>query len=132
MLAAVLALALHVDKQAPAHPGEPDDADGVSLSGGVSLGVLPYNPSYAARPDNSGLALLRYAPHFELSLLDDLVSLIADFTFFTDRASPLAPSELDLAFEVALRHGAWELHLGYERDLPVDRGGLVQTMASCA
>jgi hypothetical protein len=85
------------------------------------------NPTYAARPDNSGKAFLRYAVHSEVSVHHDLVSLGVDGTFFTDRdRSPFAPSELDLAPEVILHVAPFEVHLAYERDMPIDRGGLVQ------
>jgi hypothetical protein len=46
---------------------------------------------------------------------------------FTDRqTSPFRPSELDLTPEIVLRLEPFEFHLAYERDMPVDRGGLVQ------
>jgi hypothetical protein len=103
-------------------------ADG-DLSGHVTLGAFAYNPTYAARPDNTGLALLRYAARSELSVWRDVYSIAVDTTFFTDRraSSVLAPSELDLTYEVILRTAPWELHLAYERDMPLDRGGLVQS-----
>jgi hypothetical protein len=37
----------------------------MALSGSLLFGVAAYNPSYAARPDNSGLALVRHAPHYD-------------------------------------------------------------------
>lgn len=103
-------------------------ADG-DLSGHFTLGTFAVNPSYAARPDNSGLSLFRYAGHTELSVFHDLYSIGVDATLFTDRRAEnvVAPSELDLTYEVILREAPWELHLAYERDMPVDRGGLVQS-----
>lgn len=99
------------------------------VSGHVTLGGFAFNPTYAARPDNTGLALLRYAARSELSVLHDLYSVAIDGTLFTDRdaKNPVAPSELDVTYEVILRSAPWELHLAYERDMPVDRGGLVQS-----
>ena len=38
------------------------------------------------------------------------------------------PSELDLVPELMGRLGDFELHLSYERDMPVDRGGFVQEL----
>jgi hypothetical protein len=97
------------------------------VSGWLTLGWFIVNPTYAARPDNTGLALLRYAVHSELSLFDDRVSVGLDGTFFTDRtASALRPSELDLTAELILHAPPIEVHLAWERDLPLDRAGLVQ------
>lgn len=97
------------------------------VSGWVTLGGFLFNPSYAARPDNSGLALLRYAAHVEVSAFDDLLSVGFDATLFTDRtASWLGPSELDFTTELIFHKGRFEAHLAYERDMPVDRPGLVQ------
>jgi len=104
-----------------------DLVDG-DLSGWGTLGWFAINPSYAARPDNSGLALFRYTAHTELSVWHDHMSLGVDGTFFTDRrVAALRPSECDLTYEVIGRDGVFEMHLAYERDMPVDRGGLVQS-----
>ena len=94
------------------------------VSGWLTLGWFAYNPSYFARPDNTGRALFRYAIHTELSLFDDLVSFGIDAIFFTDRtaANPLRPTELDLTPEIIFHRGAFELHVAYEIDLPLDRG----------
>jgi hypothetical protein len=99
------------------------------VSGWLTLGWFTANPTYAARPDNTGKALLRYAAHTEVSILGDLLSFGLDATFFTDRTSAtsvIVPSELDLTPEIIGRIAPWELHLAYERDMPLDRGGLVQ------
>lgn len=97
------------------------------LSGWITLGGFLFNPTYAARPDNTGLALLRYAGHLELSTFADLVSLAVDASMFTDRqASIVRPSELDLTLDLIFHKAPFEVHLAYERDMPVDRPGLVQ------
>lgn len=97
------------------------------ISGFLTLGTFLYNPTYASRPDNSGLALFRYASHVELSVWHDHLSFGVDTTFFTDRTeSHFRPTELDLTPEIIGRIGAFELHLAYERDMPLFRGGLVQ------
>lgn len=105
-----------------------DLVDG-DVSGWATLGWFAVNPSYAARPDNTGLALLRYAAHSELSVWKDHVSLGLDGTMFTDRErkNPVAPSELDATYEIIGRSDPFEVHLAYERDMPIDRGGLVQS-----
>lgn len=109
-------------------PGLKDALHHGDVHGWVTLGGFFVNPSYAARPDNTGLALFRYALHTEVSAFDDLVSLGLDGTMFTDRTAPnpVAPSELDFTVDLILHLGAFEVHLAYERDVPVDRGALVQ------
>lgn len=102
------------------------------ISGWLTLGWFAWNPSrsgtYFARPDNSGRALFRYAAHTELSILHDYVSFGLDATMFTDSRADnvVQPSELDLTPEIIGRYAPWELHVAYERDMPLDRGGLVQ------
>jgi hypothetical protein len=103
---------------------------GMDVTGWVTLGCFAVNPTYAARPDNSGRALFRYALHAELSILDDLLSFGLDGIMFTDRqTAAFVPSELDITPEIILHAAPFELHLAYERDLPLDRAGLIQTYA---
>ena len=98
------------------------------VNGYVTLGWFALNPTYAARPDNTGLALFRYAAHAELSVWHDYLSLGLDGTMFTDQktADPVAPTELDLTYEVIVHVAPFECHLAYERDMPLDRRSLVQ------
>lgn len=98
------------------------------ISGYAALGWFAVNPTYAARPDNTGSALFRYAGHTELSVWKDRVSVGFDATFFTDRrTSALRPSELDATYEIIGHLGRYEVHIAYERDMPIDRGGTVQS-----
>jgi hypothetical protein len=127
---------------AHAVPGLGDTLADGDVSGWLTLGWFVHNPSYAARPDNAGLALLRYAIHTEISFFHDYVSFAVDATMFTDRHfRPLRPSELDLTPEIIGHFAPFELHLAYERDMPVGseapsadflpqgRRGLVQSFA---
>jgi hypothetical protein len=102
-------------------------ADG-DISGWFTLGWFAVNGSYFARPDNTGLAFLRYAWHYELSVWHDHVSFGVDATFFTDRraSDPIAPTELDFTPEIILRNVPYELHIAFERDHPVGTSGLTQ------
>jgi hypothetical protein len=103
-------------------------ASKTDVSGWFTLGAFLVNPTYAARPDNTGKALLRYGIHSELSILDDLFSTGLDGTMFTDReTNALRVSELDFTPELILHVAPWEFHVAYERDMPVDRTGLVQS-----
>ncbi|MGZ3419476.1 MAG: hypothetical protein ACXVEE_16500 [Polyangiales bacterium] len=91
------------------------------VSGWFTLGWFAYNPSYAARPDNSGLALLRYGAHVELSVFDDVFSIGFDATMFTDRkTNAVKPTELDYTPELIFHHDGYEVHLAYEQDVPLD------------
>jgi hypothetical protein len=98
------------------------------VSGWLTVGWFALNPSYAARPDNTGLALLRYAVHAELSVWHDRFSVGLDGTMFTDRHThALRPSELDLTPELIYHLPPYEVHLAYEADMPLDRSGLMQS-----
>ncbi len=114
---------------AAARPSVEDTLRGGDIAGYFTLGLFAYNPTYAARPDNSGLALLRYGAHWEFSAFDKHVAVGLDGTMFTDRkaSNPVGPSELDVTPEIIGRLEPFELHIAYERDLPLDRGGLKQT-----
>ncbi|MFI5307591.1 MAG: hypothetical protein ACHQ53_09580 [Polyangiales bacterium] len=102
---------------------------GGDLTSQVTLGWFSLNPSYAARPDNSGRALLRYAAHVALAAFDGRLLSGVDATMFTDRWRNAArPSELDITLDVGTTVHVVEMHLSYERDMPVDRRGLVQQM----
>ena len=101
------------------------------VAGSATLGWFAYNPSYAARPDNTGRALMRYAAHLTVEY-DHRVFVAIDTSFFTDRRNrALAPSELDVTPELGVNVlNELALHLAYERDMPIDRGGLVQHFLS--
>lgn len=98
------------------------------VSGWVTLGWFAVNPSYYARPDNTGRALFRYGANARLSTFSDLFAVAFDVTMYTDRFAtvPIRPSELDFTPEVIVRRGVWEAHLAYETDRSVDRGGFKQ------
>ena len=110
-------------------PSVQDALWGGDLTGALTLGVFAYNPTYAARPDNTGLALFRYALHVTLHVTTRFF-MAFDAVFFTDREQVIvAPSECDItpAIGVVLAPGL-EMHVAYERDMPIDRGGLVQQL----
>lgn len=126
-----------LDKQGSAHGGKvAGDDHGMALSGSVLVGVAVYNPSYAARPDNSGHALLRVAPHFDFDLVGRHLSIPLDVNVFTDRdrhgLKVMLPSELDVITGLT---STWplsavtavEIGARFERDMPVDRGRYTQS-----
>jgi hypothetical protein len=107
-------------------PGISDALAGGDLTGVVTFGWFAINPSYPARPDNSGNALWRYGMHLELHYAERLF-IALDATMYTDRhAQPFTPSELDLTPEIGVTIAeGLDVHLAYERDMPIDRGGVV-------
>jgi len=109
-------------------PGVGPALRGGDVRGYLTLGWFAINKTYFARPDNTGLALFRYGVHVELATLDDHLGLGLDAVMFTDKQATnvFRPSELDFTPELVARWSRYEVHLAYERDLPVDRDGLIQ------
>jgi hypothetical protein len=135
---AVAAPALALDKQGSAHGGQVGGAGaGFNVSGSLSAGVSVYNPTYAARPDNTGLALMRYAGHVDVDLIGHRLSIPIDVNMFTDKeregAAKFAPTELDIIGGVTstwpVGRGAVEVGARYEEDRPLDRPGSKQKYA---
>ena len=98
------------------------------MRGWLTLGWFAINKTYFARPDNTGLALFRYAAHVEISTWNDHLALGLDAILFTDKlaSNVFRPSELDFTPELIGRFSRYEVHLAYERDMPVDQDGLIQ------
>src|SRR5690348_6531460 len=68
-----------LDKQGSAHGGDVEGAtSGFGFSGSAAIGAALYNKSYAARPDNTGLALFRYALHADMDLIGRRLSIPID------------------------------------------------------
>jgi hypothetical protein len=115
-----------LDKQGTAHAGGIDQGSEQSISGSLFLGVMPVNPSYAARPDNSGLALLRAGGHADVDVLGAKLFAPLDVNMFTDRCAPnpVRPSEIDMIFGIAtawpLAGGQVELGTRVEQDRGID------------
>src|SRR5204862_4152380 len=104
-------------------PSVRDALHDCDISRYVTLGWFAYNPSYAARPDNTGRALFRYAAHGGVSAFDSRLLFSVDTTLFTDRhESPVAPSELDMTLDAGTTLGPIELNVAYEREMPIDHG----------
>jgi len=86
-----------------------------------------HNTSFTARPDNTGLVKHRYLGHLELTPHWSPVSLIIDSNFFTDKTrDEFRPSEWDQTIGLLYRYQRWAALLRYERDMPIDKSGLVQ------
>jgi len=101
VLLGVVSDAHALDKQGSAHRGQLEGAtEGFDVEGAVVLGIALYNPSYAARPANTGLALFRYAVHADFDLIGRRLSIPLDLNMFTDGTRSglrkLIPSEGDV------------------------------------
>jgi len=127
---AMPAAAWALDKQGSAHGGTVEvDPDGFDMSGALSVGLALVNPSYAARPDNSGHTLMRYAGHADIDIIGQHLSIPLDVNLFSDGdragAGKVAPSELDLIGGVTTTWpagpGALEVGARLESDRSVDR-----------
>jgi hypothetical protein len=125
--------ALALDKQGSAHGGDVEGpTKGFAMSGSLAAGVSLYNPTYAARPNNTGLTLLRAAGHLDIDLIGRRLSIPIDANVFTDRtarpgARSLAPSEVDVIGGITstwrLGPGAIEGGGRVEHDRGLDGGG---------
>jgi len=97
----------------------------------LALSDFMDNTSFRARPDNTGLVKYRYLGHLELQPHWSPVVLVLDTNFFTDKEqdNEFRPSEWDQAIGFLYRYEQWAGLLRYERDMPIDKSGLVQAFA---
>lgn len=106
------------------------EAEETLFGGYVLTAAFVSNPTFAARPDNTGLVGLRHMLHLETDLYKQYLTVYTDQNFFSDRTQGwIRLSEWDgtYAFTGVIDHVAWRLQ--YERDAPLDRGGIVQAYA---
>ncbi|HSA62442.1 MAG TPA: hypothetical protein VLE03_09410 [Nitrospiraceae bacterium] len=103
-----------------------------TLFGGYFMtAAFVHNPSFAARPDNTGLVGMRYMLHLETDLYKQYLTFYTDQNFFSDRTNGwIELSEWDgtYAFTGVVDHFNWRLQ--YERDAPINPArGLKQIYA---
>jgi hypothetical protein len=100
---------------------------GGDVRGWFTLGWFAINNTYFARPDNTGLELFRYAAHVDISPSDGHFADGLDAIMFTDKLSSnkFAPASSTSRPRSSGASRA-TVHLAYERDMPVDQGGLIQ------
>lgn len=112
-------------------PGDNGREAEETLFGGYFLtAAFVSNPTFAARPDNTGRVGLRHMLHLETDLYKQSLTFYTDQNFFSDRTEGwIRLSEWDgtYAFTGVADHFAWRLQ--YERDAPLDRSGIVQAYA---
>ncbi|MEK7236798.1 MAG: hypothetical protein AAB242_09255, partial [Nitrospirota bacterium] len=114
----------------PEMEGAHDRSDEHWIQGYLLSSAFMSNPSFAARPDNSGLVGLRHMIHLETDLYKEYLQFYTDQNFFSDRQKGwISLSEWDsvYAFTGAIQNWGWRLQ--YERDAPLDRSGTIQAYA---
>ncbi len=102
-----------------------------TLFGGYLL-VAPFvsNPTFAARPDNTGLVGMRYMAHVEVDLYKQYLTFYTDQNFFSDRKNGwIELSEWDMTYALTGLIDRWGWRIQYERDAPLDKSGLKQVYA---
>ena len=114
---------------------QPDDAAAreaeETLFGGYFLtAAFVSNPTFAARPDNTGLVGLRHMLHLETDLYKQYLTFYTDQNFFSDRTKGwIEPSEWDGTYAFTGLIDRWGWRLQYERDAPLDKSGIIQAYA---
>lgn len=110
--------------------GEKETAEESLFSGYFLTGVFAHNPTFAARPDNSGLVGLRHMLHLETDLYKQYLTFYTDQNFFSDRTNGwIELSEWDGTYALTGVLGHFNWRLQYERDAPLDRRGIKQEYA---
>lgn len=102
-----------------------------TLFGGYFLtAAFVSNPSFTARPDNTGLVGLRHMLHLETDLYKQYLTFYTDQNFFSDRTKGwITMSEWDGTYAFTGLIDRWGWRLQYERDAPLDKSGLIQAYA---
>jgi len=102
-----------------------------TLFGGYFLeAVFVSNPTFAARPDNTGLVGLRHMLHLETDLFKQYLTFYTDQNFFSDRKNGwIELSEWDMTYALTGLVDRWGWRIQYERDAPLDKSGLKQIYA---
>lgn len=100
------------------------------VGGYVLTSAFVDNPSFTARPDNTGLVGLRHMLHLETDLYKQYLTFYTDQNFMSDRTNGwIKLSEWDTTYAFTGLLGHWGWRLQYERDAPLDRSGLKQIYA---
>ena len=113
------------------HPnGEARPAEESLFAGYLLTSVFAHNPTFAARPDNTGLVGLRHMLHLETDLYKQYLTFYTDQNFFSDRTNGwIELSEWDGTYAMTGVVGHFSWRLQYERDAPLDRRGVTQAYA---
>ncbi len=106
------------------------EAEESLFAGYLLTSAFASNPSFAARPDNSGLVGFRHMLHLETDLYKQYLTFYTDQNFFSDRTSGwIKLSEWDGTYALTGVLGHFNWRLQFERDAPLDRSGVIQEYA---
>src|SRR5262245_4880289 len=114
---------------------QPDDAAAreaeETLFGGYFLtAAFVSNPTFAARPDNTGLVGLRHMAHLETDIYKQYLTFYTDQNFFSDRNNGwIILTEWDMTYALTGLIDRWGWRIQYERDAPLDKSGTKQVYA---
>lgn len=102
-----------------------------TLFGGYFLtSAFVSNPTFAARPDNTGLVGLRHMAHLETDLYKQYLTFYTDQNFFSDRTKGwITLTEWDMTYALTGLINRWSWRIQYEQDAPLDRSGTKQVYA---
>jgi hypothetical protein len=105
-------------------------ADKEWLRGYLLTAAFVDNPTFAARPNNTGLVGMRYMVHLETDIYKEYLQFYTDQNFFSDRTKGwIRLSEWDMTYAFTGSLGNWSWRLQYERDAPLDVSGIQQKYA---
>lgn len=97
------------------------------VKGYLLTGAFVDNPTFAARPDNTGLVGLRHMVHLETNLYKEYLQFYTDQNFFSNRKQGwIKLTEWDMTYALTGSWNNWGWRLQYERDAPLDRSGIQQ------
>ena len=106
------------------------EAEETLFGGYVLSSAFVSNPTFAARPDNTGLVGLRHMLHMETDLYKQYLTFYTDQNFFSDRTKGWTElSEWDGTYAFTGLIDRWNWRIQYERDAPLDKNGIIQTYA---
>ena len=106
------------------------EAEETLFGGYVLSSAFVSNPTFAARPDNTGLVGLRHMLHMESDLYKQYLTFYTDQNFFSDRTKGWTElSEWDGTYAFTGLIDRWNWRIQYERDAPLDKSGIIQAYA---
>jgi hypothetical protein len=108
-------------------PEEAREAEETLFGGYLLTAPFISNPTFAARPDNTGLVGMRHMMHLETDLYKQYLTFYTDQNFFSDRNGDwirLTEWDQTYAFTGLVDRFGWRMQ--YERDAPLDKSGIVQ------
>lgn len=106
------------------------DFDESLIAGYFLAAAFVSNPTFAARPDNTGLVGMRYMAHLETDLYKKYLTAYTDQNFFSDREKGwIILTEWDQTYGMTGTVNHWSWRTQYERDAPLDKSGLIQAYA---